>query len=363
LRRLTLDRRSFLAGAGASWANALLPVNAEALAKDDVLFASAFMGKDQRYGFALLNAAGDIITKQTLPDRGHAFAAGGPDGKAVIFARRPGTFAMAFDPKKKTEPVLFSAPQGSHFYGHGLFSPDGKLLYSTENQYETGDGIIGIYDVAAGFKRIGAFASGGIDPHDMVLMADGKTLCVANGGILTHPDSGRQKLNLDTMKSVICFIDLNSGALLESHQLPANLQRLSLRHMAAGASGSIWIGGQYEGDEADRPPLIARVSLGESLVLPDFPPEITSAFGNYIGSLAASVDGKLIAFTSPVGGTMLVIDANTASPIGIKTISKVCGVAASGSGFLVSTENGLMGTQIYEQHWDNHIKQVPIARL
>jgi uncharacterized protein len=358
LSPLILDRRTFLAGAGAAWASALLPINAEALAKDDTLFASAFMDKDETYGFALLNGAGDIITNQKLPDRGHSFAAGGPEGKAVIFARRPGTFALAFDPNRQIEPLLFSAPEGSHFYGHGLFSPDGKLLYATENAYETGDGMIGIYDVAFGFKRIGAFPSGGIDPHDMVLMADGKTLCVANGGILTHPDSGRQKLNLGTMKSVISFIDLKSGTLLETHDLPASLQRLSLRHMAADATGGIWIGGQFEGDAADRPPLIARVAFGEGLVMPEFAPDITNAFGNYVGSVAASADGKRIAFTSPVGGAMLVVDANNAAPVETKTIPKVCGVVASGTDFLISTENGDMGSLHHEEHWDNHIKRV-----
>jgi uncharacterized protein len=358
LKPLILNRRTFLAGAGAAWAGTLLPVQAEALTKDDTLFASAFMGKDQTYGFALLNSAGEIITQQKLPDRGHSFAANGPDGKAVIFARRPGTFALAFDPKRQTEPQLFSSPEGSHFYGHGLFSADGKLLYATENAYKAGKGMIGIYDVAAGFKRIGAFASGGIDPHDMVLMADGKTLCVANGGILTHPDSGRQKLNLDTMKSVISFIDVTSGKILESHELPASLQRLSLRHMAADATGSIWIGGQFEGDELTRPPLIARVGLGQELMMPDFAPELTNAFGNYIGSVAASADGKRIAFTSPVGGTMLVVDAKTASPIETRSITKVCGVVGSGNDFLVSTENGDMGAQHYDEHWDNHIRQL-----
>ena len=85
---LILDRRTFLAGAGAIWASTLLPSGAMALAKDDILFASAFMGKDETYGFALTNAAGDVITKQKLPDRGHSFAAGGQDGKAVILDRK-----------------------------------------------------------------------------------------------------------------------------------------------------------------------------------------------------------------------------------------------------------------------------------
>ncbi len=358
MKVLILDRRSFLAAAGASWAATLLPEPAAALAKDDMLFATAFMAADKTYGFAITNAAGDIIARQTLPERGHSFASGGPNGQAVIFARRPGTFALVFDPKMQSAPALFSTPPESHFYGHGLFSPDGRLLYAAENAFATGDGMIGIYDAGAGFKRIGAFASGGVDPHDMMLLADGKTLCVANGGILTHPGSGRQKLNLDSMRSNISFIDVSTGTLLESHELPATLQRLSLRHMAADRNGFIWIGAQYEGDAADRPPLVARIGLGQHLMMPEFAPAITNALRNYVGSVAASADGERIAFTSPVGGTMLVINAKTGSPIETRSVAGVCGVAGSGSGFLVSDEKGIMGGKQHAEHWDNHIEAV-----
>ena len=123
-------------------------------------------------------------------------------------------------------------------------------------------------------------------------------------------------------------------------------------------SGAIWIGGQYEGDAANRPPLIARVGLGQNLIMPEFAPDITNAFSNYVGSVSASADGTRIAFTSPVGGTMLVIDAKTAAPVETKTIAKVCGIVASGADFLISTETGLLGGQQHDEHWDNHIKQV-----
>ena len=37
--------------------------------------------------------------------------------------------------------------EGRHFFGHGVFSPDGKLLYATENDFEAARGVIGVYDV------------------------------------------------------------------------------------------------------------------------------------------------------------------------------------------------------------------------
>lgn len=80
-----------------------------------------------------------------------------------------------------------------------MFSADGGTLFTTENRYATGKGRIGVWDAADGFRRIGEFASGGIGPHDVKQMGD--ALIAANDGVRTHPDSGRQQLNRETMCS------------------------------------------------------------------------------------------------------------------------------------------------------------------
>ena len=41
----------------------------------------------------------------------------------------------------------------------------------------------------------------------MLLMPDGETFVVANGGIETHPDYGRAELNLETMDPSVAFVD------------------------------------------------------------------------------------------------------------------------------------------------------------
>ena len=72
-----------------------------------------------------------------------------------MFARRPGSFALAFDVQGRREPVLFTTPPNRHFYGHGVFSRDGRLLYATEHDNETRDGLLGVYGATQGYKRIG----------------------------------------------------------------------------------------------------------------------------------------------------------------------------------------------------------------
>ena len=109
--------------------------------------------------------------------------------------------------------------------------PTAALLYATENDFENAAGMIGVYDATDGFNRIGEFATHGMDPHEMLLLADGRTLAIANGGIETHPDFGRAKLNIATMKPSFVFVDRASGDLIEKHELAPELHQLSIRHM------------------------------------------------------------------------------------------------------------------------------------
>ena len=55
-------------------------------------------------------------------------------------------------------------------------------------------------------------ANGSFGPHEIRLLPQGDTLVVANGGIETHPDSGRSKLNLPTMRPNLAYITID-GAL------------------------------------------------------------------------------------------------------------------------------------------------------
>ena len=86
------------------------------------------------------------VSRPHLPARGHDIAQRPHTREFVVFARRPGTWAVAVDANHAHEPQIITARADRHFFGHGLFSADGRLLYASENDIETGDGIIGIYD-------------------------------------------------------------------------------------------------------------------------------------------------------------------------------------------------------------------------
>ena len=350
---MLMTRRIFLAGSGAALGMALgLPQ--KAVADDRPLFASAWID-GERAGFAVLDRDGAILKSLPLPGRGHDVTIDHERGRLVAFARRPGNFAVAIDRANMDAPVAFTSPEDRHFYGHGCFSPDGRLLYATENDFDNARGIIGIYDASDGFRRIGEFYSHGIGPHDVLAMPGGKILCIANGGIETHPDYGRAMLNLDHMEPSIVFLDRETGALIEKHELPSQLSRLSTRHMDIDADGTVWIGCQYQGEITDNPPLILSVAPGEAHRTVMLPDTMQASLGGYIGSVAANREAGTLAVTSPHGNSVIVLDTATGNPLSHDTLADVCGVAPDRAGFLLSNGEGRFGTSRHDCVWDNHI--------
>ena len=194
---MSLDRRSFLLSLASSAAMLALPGSASA-ALDAECFAAARRDDRGNFSAALFTLNGDVRAVE-LPQRGHDITLK-PDGREwVAFARRPGRFGVAI-PLDARPPVWFAAKPDRHFFGHGVFSADGRLLYTTENDYKRVAGVIGVRDATASYKQIGEFPAHGLEPHDIALLADGRTMVIANGGIRTHPDRGDDELNIPDMQ-------------------------------------------------------------------------------------------------------------------------------------------------------------------
>lgn len=225
-------RRAFLAGLTAA---GMAPVTgwARAGAPD---FLSAARAPDGSYRLFGLDETGNILFDHPLPGRGHAAAAHPSRAEAVAFARRPGTFAHVIDCADGSLKAELISPEGHHFMGHGAFSADGALLFTPENAYETATGVLGVWDARNGYARLGAFPTGGVGPHDVKLMPDGQTLVVANGGIETHPDSGRAKLNIPFMQPSLVYLT-QDGTELERVELEHRLHKASIRHLALSPDG------------------------------------------------------------------------------------------------------------------------------
>ena len=344
-------RRAFLAGLACaslprlSWADAGSPA-----------YLAAGKISDDAFVLHGISAAGQSLFQIDLPARGHAAAAHPHRPEAVAFARRPGTFALVLNCVTGTVSHRLTPPEGRQFNGHGAFSPDGDLLMTSEVIADGSAGRVGLWD-ARTYTRIGEWASGGIGPHDMKRLADGR-LVIANGGIQTDPND-RTKLNTDTMRPNLTLLAPNGG-LLDQVALDADLHQNSIRHLALSGD-DIAFAMQWEGDKAEAVPQLGLWRPGSAPRL--CPPSEADAFAmkGYAGSIAAS--GGRIALTSPVGGVLMVF-SDQGAPLATLARADVCGVATAADGFVATdgqgavwscTPDGLSPLSRQATLWDNHL--------
>jgi len=363
-RHALIDRRDFLRAAGAGFVAALSPGAFAATVAADAVFATAFQRRDGSYGAAILSERGKLLHAVDLPDRGHDITFDPVSKRSIVFARQPGTFAIVFDHAGNNEPVTIASVEGRHFYGHGVFSPDGALLYATENDFDATAGMVGIYDARDAFRRVGEFPTHGVGPHELILLEDGRTLAIANGGIETHPDFGRAKLNIATMQPNFAFVDRLTGDLLERHELPGDLHQLSIRHMAIDQTGAIWFGCQHEGPATEKPALVGTARRGQMLTLLDMPQGLLGGFRNYIGSVASNPQAGTIGVSSPQGNCYAIIEAASGRIVSSANLTEVCGIAPDSTGYIVTTGLGDIIPPDGGAHkdpdyvWDNHVLRI-----
>lgn len=353
-------RRGFLVGL---LATGLTPVPTWADAGNPAFLSAARLPTGEYVLVGLRQDLGEAF-RVPLPTRGHAAAAHPTRPEAVAFARRPGVYALVIDCRTGDITARLDAPEGRHFYGHGVFSQDGSLMFTTENAYEEALGIIGVWDTRAGYKRLGEFASAGVGPHELALLPDGQTLVIANGGIETHPESGRAKLNIPMMRPNLSYLALD-GTVLEIAEPDPALRRNSIRHLTVGADGTVFYALHWQGDKDQIVPLAgAHRKGGGPLESFDAPKDLWREMQGYAGSISASASGQKIAVTSPRGNLTAVFDSKTLLPDALIPMADVCGVAAAPDGFLTTTGGGTVtllpqptghASHKYDLAFDNHL--------
>jgi hypothetical protein len=369
MRAMVIDRRALLLGGGAGLLAKGTGYPAPAPKTD--CFAAAFEDDEGHHGVAVLDLDHGISAQLRLPARGHDLTWRPETREAIVFARRPGRFAMVFDIDGKRAPCRIDAEPERHFFGHGVYASGNRLLFSTENDVNGGRGVLGVRDATDGYRPIGVLATSGIGPHDVALLADGRTLVVANGGIDTDPD-GRDVVSLAEMRPSLAYLDALTGDLLEVVELEEALRPLSIRHLAVCAGDVVAFGCQWEGERSAHPPLLGLHRRGAMPQLIAAPAHIHRRLRDYIGSVTVDAAGEIIAATSPKGGLAVLFDSLTGRYLGARELEDVCGVApASHPGaMLLTSGNGALRLQQIPSgdaiaardepvHWDNHVVRLP----
>jgi len=288
---------------------------------------------------------------------------------AVFVARRPGTLIYVVDVVEGRIKQQLSAQPERHFYGHAIFSADGRWLYVPENAYAKGGrGKVAVYDAAENYQRVQEFDLDGIGPHQLALMPDGFTLAIALGGIQTHPEVRRKKLNLATMQSALLYLDSRNGQVTERFDAPH--QYLSMRHLDVAANGTVMVGAQFQTtanpDENYEGPLVFSQRGTQPLQALQATGETWQAQHYYIASVAMNVSGTLAVTTSPRGGVVNLWQVEQGELLQTFAVRDVAGagylpdqdrfVVSNGLGqlFAVTDELQLLA-QAPSTHWDNHL--------
>lgn len=333
------------------------------------LFTSAAQDKQGQHHLYLIDHQGAVLLDHPLPGRAHHVAVHPSRPWLACTARRPGTFIDLVDYQQGTLLQRIQAGPGRHFFGHAIFSADGEQLIATENNLSDAQGRVTLRQLNGAAAIVADLPSHGIGPHELQLIPGSNRLMVANGGIKTHPASGRDKLNLDSMQPSLVAIDLSSGQLLEQQQLPAALHQLSIRHLDCNARGETVIALQYQGGAEQQPPLVAIHRPGQTLRLLSAPEPQQQQMKQYAGSARFDLSGRYAAVSAPRGDLITFWDLHHDRYHSALKSRDGCGVSATDTAgeFLISSGRGQctrhnlltgLSSRLPQQvapAWDNHL--------
>ena len=318
---------------------------------------------DGTFGVGVVDRRGRLLWQSPVATRCHSGCNRPAADEILFFERRPGWSFYVFDRHTGERRYHIRAADGEHFVGHGVFSPDGRWLYATASRYEEGEAIVAVYDARNGYRRADTFDLGGIGPHQITLHPDGDTLVVGLGGILTHPDYDRIKLNLDTMDPALVLMDRHSGEIVGRVRPGHHPQ--STRHVDVGPDSTVYVAYQYQGPRYETPALLSRLEGGQLREI-RFEDDTQAALANYIASVIAHPENDLVAATSPVGGTAVIFEGPSGRLRARLSLPDCAGIQPlAGGDFLISSGRGklvrlggdnrpteLASLPVY---WDHHL--------
>jgi uncharacterized protein len=183
-------------------------------------------GKTQRFVFARVDLREGRVGLTATGFLPHAIAVDPLDASRVVAFEKIGPGCCELDLASGRVTCGIAPTEDRWFYGHGAFSPDGALLYSTETVNSRESGRIGVRDGRT-LAYLGEFPTFGENPHDCHLVEDGRTLLVTNGG-------GRRGT---PMRPCVTYVDVASRRLIEKVELSED--RINTGHLALAADGAL----------------------------------------------------------------------------------------------------------------------------
>jgi hypothetical protein len=341
-----MDRRRFLQAVGAGLAGFAMPRLALASTPHrQAVIGAAWRGPNPNDPYFAGALVADWETRTLsiryavpLPTRPHGLLAGA-DGGLLVCGVRPGSWMLRCDGSGTLMQQIDLAAEGdARLGGHVVASAGGDYLYTTETDLATGRGLIGVRD-AGTLKKVAQWESRGIDPHQLLLDADGH-LMVANGGV--PRTAADKKYDLHRMDSSLVRIDSGNGKLRRQWRLDD--PRLSLRHLAWSSAGNgkapllgIAIQAEHEDAATRHAAPILAVLDGEVLAVPT---RANDGIG-YAGDIAPAHAGGFALSSNQAGLAQLWHPASPEPMTPIVKLQEAYALAPWKNGVVISTAIGL----------------------
>ncbi|GAA3932238.1 DUF1513 domain-containing protein [Litoribacillus peritrichatus] len=361
-------------------ASALFPASTGRLAKQGDYLLSAF---DDQQGQHFVGVF-DLIKSQWLiraqvQERYHSGVFSRPtvgEGtdsatslKFIFVSRRPGKKAVICDLLSQ-KVMEIAAPSGQHFYGHAALDGKGNAWF-TENDFQNGKGLITCRSENVSGAVSNVIDLNGIGPHELKFLSDGRHVVVGLGGIETHPDFPRKKLNLESMKSELLLVDTATSEVI--HRLSPPNPQLSLRHLDVAQDNTVVVGAQFQGPKYEQFPLVYWYAPGQALTAFDAPLAVWQSMNQYIASVTINPVKQEVVVSCPRANAVHLFSLKDhqwkssyrlQDPGGVSVDSNGHYLVSCGTGNILclSSNNDVLALEqqytVSDTRWDNHMDRV-----
>lgn len=314
----------------------------------EVFFCGVKRNVDSKFGLLSFSPKGEENWFHELDARMHDCAKHPNKNHLALFARRPGQFFEVLDSTTGKIIKKINRDKNRFYQGHGIYSKDGNYLCVSETDFESSAGKIGVYSVKNHYKKAFEINSGGIEPHQIELHPIFKNkIIVANGGIKSHPDNSKIKLNLNNMSSNISIIDIEKKTTSKRFQFDSSWQKNSLRHLTSDQKSLIAVGTQYQEPISKKiAPVVALLDLkSNELSYLEAPIKAYKNMKNYCASVSFDHKGEILYATSPKTGAILSWNIEDRSFRNEWKFPDVAALASSNQNMVFTSGNGEVAYQ------------------
>lgn len=212
----------------------------------------------------------------------------------VTLFEKKGPGACEVNLKTKRVLRMIETVEDRYFYGHSVYSQDGRLLYSTEATFRGENGVIAIRNTET-MKIVGEFPSYGKAPHDLKMINHGETLVVTNGG-------GRKGELLKEARPNVAYVDIKSQMKLEVVEFPN--ENINAGHLSLSSKMDLVV---VSAPRAGQSSLLGGVSFkpsGQPVITANEPAEIIKKMKAESLSIALHESAQIVGVTNPDGNIL-----------------------------------------------------------